>query len=192
MAATHSDLAHTWLYDYSHAVVTLASSPDPHLYPIRYALVRSTCLLRVRDASVETEKPAQTRVESLWPCNMRLPDVSSCAPTSTLLSAVPTQHYTNPFWGACAAPLYDASQCRSLHALPAITETSLPVSVASTSSVTRSTASLQSNSSARPFRHQELKCLPCPTLYQAKEPEAISDVLRRAGKKALGGGIPGE
>lgn len=28
-------------------------------------------------------------------------------------------------------------------------------------------------------------------LYQAKEPEAISDVLRRAGKKALGGGIPG-
>ncbi|DBA90454.1 hypothetical protein WJX77_004164 [Trebouxia sp. C0004] len=122
---------------------------------------------------------------------MRLPDVSSCAPTPTLLSAVPTQHSINPFWGSCAAPLYDAAQCRSLHVLPSTTETSRPVSGASTSSVSRATASLQSYSLARPFRHQELKRLPCPTLYQAKEPEAISDVLRRAGKKALGGGIPG-
>lgn len=175
-----------WPLDYFHAVVTLASSPDPHLYPTH------ACLLRGRDAGVKTVEPAQTRVERLQPYNMRLSDVSSCAPTSTLLSAVPTQHSTNPFWGSCAAPLYDAAQCRSLHALPPNTETSLPVSVASTSSVTRSTASLQSHSLARPFRHQELKCLPCPTLYQAKEPEAISDVLRRAGKKALGGGIPGQ
>ena len=58
MAATHSDLAHTWPYDYSHAVVTLASSPDPHLYPFG----THTCLLRVRDARVKSETPAQTRV----------------------------------------------------------------------------------------------------------------------------------
>lgn len=35
MAAMHSELAYMWPHDYSHAVVTLASSPDPHLYPIR-------------------------------------------------------------------------------------------------------------------------------------------------------------
>jgi hypothetical protein len=33
MAATHSDLAYMWPPDYSHAVVTLASSSDPHPLP---------------------------------------------------------------------------------------------------------------------------------------------------------------
>lgn len=68
---------------------------------------------------------------------------------------------------------------------------SLESDTASVGSSSKPFASGQEQSFARPSRQQAMKGLPCPILYQAKEPEAISDVLRRAGKKALGGGIPG-
>lgn len=123
-------------------------------------------------------------------------DVSGCARTSTLLSALPVQTPTNPFWSVCATPLYTSTQCPSIQPQSVTNAAALREVASSTNSVPSSFASTcmqtQPVLSARPSRRQELKGLPCPMLYQAKEPEAISDVLRRAGKKALGGGIPGE
>ncbi|KAL3144290.1 hypothetical protein ABBQ32_004054 [Trebouxia sp. C0010 RCD-2024] len=121
---------------------------------------------------------------------MTLLDVSSCAQTSALLGrlqfqpAKPTS--SNSFWSSCAASLYTSSQF-SLTSAAAASQPTL------CRGVTAHSCSAQGCD--RPLtqapRTSHLSGLPCPVLYQAKEPEAISDVLRRAGKKALGGGIPG-
>ena len=127
---------------------------------------------------------------------MRLSDLRSCAQTSTVLdsAAVSTRTSTNPFWSSCVPALYDAAQFRNLHSVPLASEVSCQGSAAGVSSprsLNAKFAGMHTQTLAQQSGHQELKGLPCPTLYQAKEPEAISDVLRRAGKKALGGGIPG-
>lgn len=127
---------------------------------------------------------------------MRLSDLRGCAQTSTVLdpATVSTRTSTNPFWSSCVPALYDAAQFRNLHSLPLANEVSRQGSAAGVSngSLNAKFAGMHTQTSAQQSGHQELKGLPCPTLYQAKEPEAISDVLRRAGKKALGGGIPGQ
>lgn len=121
---------------------------------------------------------------------MTLLDVSSCAQTSALFGRLQVspakQTPSSSFWSSCAANLYTTPQCL-LTSSTAASQSTQPRSVTA--------QSCSVHGFDRPLtqapRTSHLNGLPCPVLYQAKEPEAISDVLRRAGKKALGGGIPG-
>lgn len=123
------------------------------------------------------------------PCTgvMSFLDASNSAQTSALLAGLQAKTTSTSFWNSCAASLYTSVQCSS--GLPACASQSAPFrSVTANSSVHGLADSMRTRQAPRT---NQLKTLPCPTLYQAKEPEAIADVLRRAGKKALGGGIPG-
>lgn len=126
---------------------------------------------------------------------MRLVDVSGCAQTSLLLAGMQSpsakQSSGDTFWRSCAANLYTSAQCAPVQPRKCAL-TQFGGVAASSSSVPTLAGSLPARPAVQVSRSDELKGLPCPVLYQAKEPEAISDVLRRAGKKALGGGIPGE
>ena len=116
-------------------------------------------------------------------------DASNSAHTSALLAGLQAKTSSSSFWNSCAASLYTSVQCSS--GLPANVSQSAPFqSVTANSSVHGLADSMRTRPLTAP-RTNQLKTLPCPVLYQAKEPEAIADVLRRAGKKALGGGIPG-
>lgn len=129
----------------------------------------------------------------LCPGPMVFLDASNCAQTSTLvagLQASPAKPSGTSFWKSCAASLYISAQFPSLSPASVSHPTSL-LSVPSNSSVRGIADSIEARPLTRAPRTTQLKALPCPILYQAKEPEAIADVLRRAGKKALGGGIPG-
>ena len=120
-------------------------------------------------------------------------DASNCAHTSSLfagLQASAAKTSSTSFWSSCAASLYTSAQSSSLS--PASVSHPTPFrSVTANSSVHGLADNVQARPLTRTPRTDQLKALPCPVLYQAKEPEAIADVLRRAGKKALGGGIPG-
>ncbi|GAB4818210.1 hypothetical protein N2152v2_005256 [Parachlorella kessleri] len=71
-----------------------------------------------------------------------------------------------------------------------------PVGFAATSQLVQQgstcggTATSAAPSSSRPAPRQLPNLVPA-VAYQAKEPQQLGDVLRQAGKKALGGGIPG-
>ena len=122
-------------------------------------------------------------------------DVTSCAQTCTLVTGLQAssakQLAGNTFWSSCAAGLYTSAQSSPAQ-LATFQSTSFRGLAASSSSGLSFSGSKQVRPPTQLVRSSEMGGLPCPMLYQAKEPEAISDVLRRAGKKALGGGIPGE
>ena len=137
--------------------------------------------------------PGLSALHGFFAGAMSLLDASNCAQTSTLLAglhASSAKTSSTSFWRSCAASLYTSAQCPS--STPASVFHPTPLRSATANS---SVHGLVDNIQARPLTRaphtNQLKALPCPVLYQAKEPEAIADVLRRAGKKALGGGIPG-
>lgn len=123
---------------------------------------------------------------------MRLTDVVGCSHTATVLPAVPTHSSAKPFWGTCAAPLYASAGKFPSQTLAQLDDKLVRSLRAPDGSAGASFASMQTELPTQGARRQERAALPCPVLYQAKEPEAISAVLRRAGNKALGGGIPGD
>lgn len=127
----------------------------------------------------------------LWPARPCAGAMSFLdAQTSALLAGLQTKTPSGSFWNSCAASLYTSAQCSP--GLPAHASQSPPFrSVTANSSVHGLADSMRTRPLTQASRTSQLKTLPCPVLYQAKEPEAIADVLRRAGKKALGGGIPG-
>lgn len=95
-----------------------------------------------------------------------------------------------PFWSSCAGALYSS---RNATLAPQLVPSRAALNGLATRCLhaSNSKPAFSSVGFGEPCT-QGLRSLPCPTLYQAKEPEAISDVFRRAGKKALGGGIPGD
>lgn len=151
-------------------------------------------------AGFEVAEPLQAgaRVKGLSPCTilcrpMSFLDASNCAQTSTLLAglqASSAKASSTSFWNSCATSLYTSAQYSSSSAASLSHSTPFR-SVTANSSVHGLADSIEARPLTRAPRTNQLKALPCPVLYQAKEPEAIADVLRRAGKKALGGGIPG-
>ena len=110
---------------------------------------------------------------------------ATCAHAYAAAGADPS---SNTFWATCAGPLY-AAQCSRQK--PELTPSSANLNGLASLSLLSSRPAVSTGTTSRNNAMPSLRSLPCPTLYQAKEPEAISDVFRRAGKKALGGGIPG-
>lgn len=117
---------------------------------------------------------------------------SSLDNTARYAAAAGTDRSDNVFWSSCTGAVYGAHHSEAK---------SQPASSSVFANLTRpatllGTTSLPALSLSGAKTQQQgvtgLRSLPCPTLYQAKEPEAIADVFRRAGKKALGGGIPGK
>ena len=119
-------------------------------------------------------------------------DASNPAQTSALLAGLQAKTTCSSFWNSCAASLYTLAPAQSSSGLPAHASQSAPFrSVTANSSVHGLADSMRTRPLTRASRANQLKAIAPQCLYQAKEPEQIADVLRRAGKKALGGGIPG-
>lgn len=97
--------------------------------------------------------------------------------------AATSQQFKSPFWASSTWTLYSLPQVDpNALATPAVVKSKSCLGVSSPFACLNGSPSVG-------WRPQHMQ-LPCPTLYQAKEPEAIADVFKRAGKKALGGGIP--
>lgn len=115
---------------------------------------------------------------------------SDAPATCAYAAAAGADRSSSTFWNICAGSVYAAKCSRQKPELAS--SSANPNGLASLSLLSSRHYAVSTGATLRNNAIPSLRSLPCPTLYQAKEPEAISDVFRRAGKKALGGGIPGE